>query len=213
MTLSNEFFIGLARYYSGASKDPSTKVGAVIVRPDRTVAGMGFNGFPRGMEDKPELLNNRDEKYPRSIHAELNALLTCTDQHVKGYTCYTSFKSCERCLIHLGQVGIKTFYFPKPTENELTRWGEAFARTDKYAAEMGIELHEVYSPAPLQYNQDVDLTTALWWVDRYREDVAQGKDLSGYERSAIALANEIERVRKLGESQISLLRTLQKKYE
>jgi deoxycytidylate deaminase len=37
----------------GWSKDPSTKVGAVIVRPDLTVASIGYNGFPRGMSDDP----------------------------------------------------------------------------------------------------------------------------------------------------------------
>lgn len=195
MKLGHDFFIGLARYYAQASKDPSTKVGCVILRPDRTVAGMGFNGFPRDMEDKQEYLNNREEKYPRTIHAELNALLTCTDQHVKGYTCYTSFKICDRCLIHLGQVGIKAFYFPKPTELELTRWGEIFARSDRYAGEMNIPLVEVPDLHIAEWNQDEKLATAMWWADQYKEKQMLHETLNGYEQSAIALANEVLRLK------------------
>ena len=59
-------FLSLAREVSTWSKDPSTQVGAVLVRPDRTVAGIGFNGFPRGIYDDPELLNDRPEKYKRT---------------------------------------------------------------------------------------------------------------------------------------------------
>ena len=44
-------FLALAEHVADWSKDPSTKTGAVIVRPDRTIASMGYNGFPRGMAD------------------------------------------------------------------------------------------------------------------------------------------------------------------
>ena len=39
-------FLDLAVYVADWSKDPSTKVGAVLVRPDRTIAALGFNRFP-----------------------------------------------------------------------------------------------------------------------------------------------------------------------
>ena len=55
----DERFIELARLVAAWSKDPSTKVGAVIVRPDRTVASVGFNGFARGVDDTEERLNDR----------------------------------------------------------------------------------------------------------------------------------------------------------
>ncbi|MGH7744298.1 MAG: endonuclease domain-containing protein [Candidatus Dormibacteria bacterium] len=139
----DHYHINIAKMVSTKSKDPSTKVGAVITRPDHTIAGTGFNGFPRGMEDKPEWLENRVEKYPRMIHAELNALLSCTDQHLKGYDCYGSFMPCDKCFVHLVNVGIKAFYFPKPTIDELTRWGEIFGRTQQYANDMKIPLIEL----------------------------------------------------------------------
>lgn len=55
-------FLGLADQHSQMSKDPSTKVGAIIVGPDREVLSAGFNGFPRGIEDSKERLHNRDLK-------------------------------------------------------------------------------------------------------------------------------------------------------
>jgi dCMP deaminase len=78
------YFIGIAREVSTASKDPSTKVGAVIVRPDWTVAAMGYNGFPRGIADTPERLNDRETKYALVTHAEVNAILTAREP-LHGY--------------------------------------------------------------------------------------------------------------------------------
>lgn len=136
----DEFFLGLARYYSGQSKDPSTKVGSVIVRPNKTVAGMGYNGFPRLMPDKPEYLNNRAKKYPRTVHAEINALGTVLDHDLTGFTSYCSFMTCDRCLIELASRGIQRFVFPTPTEDQLTRWSESFALTRELAEDMQVHL-------------------------------------------------------------------------
>jgi len=35
----------------GKSKDPNTKVGAVIVTPEVKIVGTGYNGFPSGVLD------------------------------------------------------------------------------------------------------------------------------------------------------------------
>lgn len=138
----DDFFLGLAKYYAKMSKDPSTKVGSVIVRPNKTVAGMGYNGFPRLMPDKHEYLNNRSKKYPRTVHAEINALGTVLDHDLNGdgYSCYCSFMTCDRCLIQLAARGIQRFVFPTPTADELTRWGESFELTRELAADMNIQL-------------------------------------------------------------------------
>ena len=68
-------FIELADHIAQWSKDPSTKVGCVIVGEDREIRSTGFNGFPRGIDDDEERLNNRDLKYPLICHAEENAIM------------------------------------------------------------------------------------------------------------------------------------------
>ena len=132
-------FLELATTVAGWSKDPSTKVGSVIVRPDKTVAALGFNGFPRVMPDTPENYENREEKYSRVIHAEMNALLQAREP-VKGYTAYVTLLPCDRCLVHLAQAGIVRFVAPEPSQAALERWAGAFAKATSYAAEMGLEL-------------------------------------------------------------------------
>jgi dCMP deaminase len=139
----NKRFLKLAKEVSSWSKDPSTKVGAVIVRPDKTVAAIGYNGFPRGMSDNDDFLNNRDEKYARMIHAEINAINSCRDQDMIGYTMYGTFMCCDRCFVQLANKGIKEFVSPTPTPDELVRWGKYFINTKRFAEEMGIPLFEI----------------------------------------------------------------------
>jgi dCMP deaminase len=136
-------FLELAIVVGSRSKDPSTKVGAVIVRPDKTVAGQGFNGFPPKMPDKPEYLTDRTKKYARTVHSEINALNTCRDHNLDGYTIYSTFKPCDRCFVQLASRGISRFVFPKPTDDELTRWGDSFKLTTELAADMNIPLIEI----------------------------------------------------------------------
>ena len=68
-------FIGLAQHISTWSKDPSTKVGCVVVGEDREIRSTGFNGFPRGINDDEERLTDREKKYPLICHAEENAII------------------------------------------------------------------------------------------------------------------------------------------
>ena len=44
-------FVELAMHIANWSKDPSTKVGCVVVGEDREIRSTGFNGFPRGIKD------------------------------------------------------------------------------------------------------------------------------------------------------------------
>src|SRR5262245_42608666 len=104
-------FLSLAAHIAQWSKDPSTKCGAVIVRPNRTIVSVGYNGFPRGVEDTPYLLNDREEKYKRVVHAEMNAILFAGV--VKGYTLYTwPFLPCCHCATCVIQTGITSVIAP-----------------------------------------------------------------------------------------------------
>lgn len=135
-------FLEMAKLISTWSKDPSTRVGAVIADGKRIIS-TGYNGFPDIMSDLVENYNNREQKYSRIIHGEMNALLFAK-QDVKDATLYTyPFISCDRCFVHMLQAGINRFVAPKPTEEQLTRWGESFKKVREYAAECHAELIEL----------------------------------------------------------------------
>ena len=131
-------FIALARHIAGWSKDPGTQVGAVIVRPDKTLASAGYNGFPRGVDDQPHLLTNRDEKLKRVVHAEMNAILEAREP-VRGYTLYLwPMLPCERCAVHVIQAGITRVVAPK---SDNPRWD--FTLTRQLFTEAGVSFLEV----------------------------------------------------------------------
>lgn len=139
----DRYFLRLAREASSKSKDPSTKVGAIIVRPDRTIASIGFNGFPMGMDDKPEWYIDREIKYQRIVHGEMNALLFAREP-VKGYTLYTwPFMPCSRCMIHMIQAGIQRFVWIKPSEEADKRWAKEFALSLQYIWEANKDFEEI----------------------------------------------------------------------
>lgn len=130
-------FLEMAELVSTWSKDPSTKCGAVIVRPDKTVASVGFNGFPQGCDDDPAIYADREKKYSRVVHAEQNALLHAGES-VKGYTMYTwppGFgPSCDRCTAHIIQAGIDRVVYAKDESDFGSRW--------KTAAESGLQMYK-----------------------------------------------------------------------
>lgn len=83
----DQYFMGLAYYTSIRSHDSQTKVGCVIVNEDNNVVSMGYNGFPKGVDDA-ELPTKRPEKYPFMVHAEENAvsnIITKSCNNLKVY--------------------------------------------------------------------------------------------------------------------------------
>lgn len=115
-------FLELAKTVSTFSKDPSTKVGAVIVDDDHRVVSIGFNGFPKGIKDDHRL-EDREMKYKLIVHAETNALLFA-GRSVKGCTLYTwPFMPCCRCASTIIQAGISRVV---SVENRDERWADSF---------------------------------------------------------------------------------------
>lgn len=99
-------FIELAEHIAQWSKDPSTKVGAVVVRPDNTIVSTGYNGFARSIEDSNMRLEDRLLKYPFTVHAEMNAMLS-TNESLKGCTIYVyPLTPCPVCMGAIVQKGI-----------------------------------------------------------------------------------------------------------
>ena len=133
----DRWFLGLAEYIATASKDPSTKVGAVIVDSDRRIISSGYNGLPKGVEDSDERLNNRELKYKMIIHGERNALLFA-DRSVKGCCLYTyPFMPCAACASMVIQSGINRVVAPF---SDNPRWVDDFKLTEKLFEEAKVEL-------------------------------------------------------------------------
>lgn len=101
----DERFMELAMHVADWSKDPSTRVGSVIVAPDRRIVSLGYNGFPRGVTDSEERLNDRPTKYAFVAHAERNALDNA-DISMRGCTLYVTLQPCADCTKSIIQKGI-----------------------------------------------------------------------------------------------------------
>ncbi len=99
-------FLELAYHVAKWSKDPSTKVGAVIVNEQHQVLSLGYNGFPRGVEDRESRYADRETKLLFVAHAERNALDNAFVD-VRGATLYTSLCPCNECAKSIIQKGIK----------------------------------------------------------------------------------------------------------
>lgn len=102
-----DYFLAMATLVASKSKDPATKVGCVIVGPDREVRATGYNGLPRGVADIPERME-RPAKYLWTSHAEENAVAQAARVGVslKDCTAYVTHHPCARCARSLIQAGI-----------------------------------------------------------------------------------------------------------
>ena len=137
-----EWAIGMAEHVAKLSKDPSTKVGAVIFDPKRRIVSAGYNGFARGVEDTAERLENRDVKYRLVLHAEKNAILFATAP-LEGCTIVVTHPCCAQCAAQVIQAGIKNVIWPVPDEAFAMRWKDDLALTMAQFNEAGVEITEV----------------------------------------------------------------------
>lgn len=141
------FFLGLARYISTKSKDPSTKVGAVIVDKNNRLVSTGWNGLPQKIKDDPDILNNREIKYKRIIHAEINAVVFSGNKDLSGCTLYTyPFMPCCPCSSIVIQSGITRIVAPR---SDNPRWQSDFVLTRENCKDAYIDLQEIdYEETP-----------------------------------------------------------------
>jgi dCMP deaminase len=98
-------FLDLAEHVAQWSKDPRTKVGAVIVDDKKRVVSVGYNGFPRGVSDHEDRYHDRATKHLFVAHAERNALDNAPLM-VEGCTIYVPLLPCNECAKSIIQKGI-----------------------------------------------------------------------------------------------------------
>lgn len=129
-------FFKLAEHIADWSKDPSTQVGACVVNDSKQVLSLGFNGFPRGVDDSVGRLMNRETKYKFVSHAERNALDNAFVD-ISGATLYSTLFPCNECAKGIIQKGIKTVVTTQP---DLNRTYNNLDESLQMFSEAGVEI-------------------------------------------------------------------------
>ena len=128
----DKYALELAVVASRRSEDPYMKVGACVLRHDHSVAGLGYNGAPKGINID---WSNRDERRSKVIHAEGNAL-----RYVRPDECYLlacNLLPCNDCLKLAASYGIQKIIFEKFYDRDNSSLS--------VAKEFGLDLHHYES--------------------------------------------------------------------
>lgn len=151
MSIQHEYFLKIAEAVAQQSKDPSTKVGAVIVGADKRIRGTGYNGFASGIEYTKERLE-RPLKYTFMVHAEQNAVIFTGRERAEGCTMYFvcipesngSPYPCVECTKAIINAGIKHLVTYKVSEDVLKKnygsWRELVVHSETMLKEAGITI-------------------------------------------------------------------------
>lgn len=132
-------FLKIAKSVSTWSKDPTSKIGAVIVDQNNMIIAQGYNGFPKGVADLEERYEDKVVKNNFVVHAEVNAILSAGHKCI-GSTIYVHGKPvCHNCAKIIIQSGIKRVIMNTETKNTSQPWKESGELTLQMFNEAGIE--------------------------------------------------------------------------
>ena len=126
----SEYALELAFTVAKKSKDPWRKVGACLLRHDKTVASVGYNGFPIGMKED---WSDRERRRKFVVHAEQNAL-----RYVRPGECSllaVTLLPCNDCLKVVASYGIAVIVYAEEYEHDPS--------TLELAEMFGIELQKI----------------------------------------------------------------------
>lgn len=147
------YFIKMARLVASKSKDRSTKIGAVLVGMKHEVLGIGFNGFPRDVDDDVESRHERPEKYLWTEHAERNAIYNAALNGIRldGATMYCACGvPCADCARAIIQSGIIEVVIDQRTEHKhvtnsrfATQWSRSCTVSNEMLNEAGVIVRRV----------------------------------------------------------------------
>ena len=126
----DEYFFLLVDSVALKSKDPETKVGCVIVGPDKEIRTTGYNSFPRGIRDNIIERMQRPEKYKWIEHSERNAVYNAARMGTSLKDCisYQSWFPCSDCARALINVGVREIVIDYRDSNpwfQNNRWDES----------------------------------------------------------------------------------------
>lgn len=162
----------MARLVATWSKDRSRCVGAVIVDERNVVRSLGWNGFPRNLNDDIDERHERPAKYLWVEHAERNALYNASAAGNSTLNCriYQSMYPCAHCARGIVQAGICEVVTVEPDWNDLT-YGEEFSVTREMLKEAGVTVRFLPGQGPIRADQARTKKKKDWWLLRYLKHI------------------------------------------
>lgn len=108
----------------------------MIVRPDKSIVSVGYNGLPQGIEDSDARLGNREIKYAIIRHSESNAIRFAGSNSIEGCSVYNwPMMSCAKCASDLIAYRVAEVVAPV---NDNPRWQDSFNLSYEILREAGI---------------------------------------------------------------------------
>ena len=137
----DQYFMTMVYLAATRSKDESTHIGAVIVGKEKEIISLGYNSFPRGIDDTVAERQEAPEKYFWFEHAERNAIYLA-GQNLSGCTMYTQGIPCSDCARGVIQSGIVevVVHGPWHRANSKSKWKASCNRSKKMFEERGVSL-------------------------------------------------------------------------
>lgn len=138
------------------SKDESTKVCASILNEDFVPKTWGYNGMPRGANEKIAERWERPEKYMWTEHAERNAISNAAKVGIplENSTIVVNVFPCLECARMIVQSGIKkvvSIQLDFTNERDL-RWKDSFERSKQLFDECGVEVN-LFTEEEVRFNK------------------------------------------------------------
>lgn len=130
-----EYALRMAKVAAERSEDIYLKVGSCALRHDHSIAGIGYNGPPRGINID---WSSRDERRKRIVHSEINCLSYCRPNECYLIAC--TLLPCNSCLTVIASYGIKKIVYKDVYDKDDS--------TLKLAAEFGIKLIQLNNNPP-----------------------------------------------------------------
>ena len=140
----NARFMDMAKLVAGWSKDDSTKVGCVVVGPNKEIRSTGYNGFPRGVDDTITERKMRPTKYKFTEHAERNAIYNGVlyGASFKDCVMYVTFPPCVDCARGIIQSGIREVIYmdiPNDKSQKIPGWRDDLQNSFDMFDEAGVK--------------------------------------------------------------------------
>jgi dCMP deaminase len=129
-----EYALALAKTAATRSEDQHNKVGCALIRHDKTIAALGYNGAPPGIEVD---WSDRAERRVYVVHAEQNALRYVRPGEIMLLA--TTLMPCINCVPTIASYGIKRVVYASTLDPEVYDT----VHTQQIAALFGIEMEQI----------------------------------------------------------------------